>query len=222
MNFKINTSAEAVKEASGSSYIAKSGIYDVTINFASIGTASTGAKSVNFNITNNGNEQTIYGPYIENKDGDPLEIGLKLINKLGIIAGLGEGDELEVETEEHAVGKDKKVQDFEVITNFSDLDVKMRLQEEYSINPKTDQIRKAMVIRGVYTAEGASAEELINETEVGVQLEKDQKYAQNITYKNDLTADDVAAWKASKAEGGDSKKPAPKKAAKKPAGSLFK
>ena len=222
MNFKINTSKEAVQEQSGGSYISKSGIYDASINFASIGVASTGSESVNFNITNNGNSQTIYGPYVTNKDGDPLEIGLKLINKLGIIVGMGEGDELETDTETHNVGKDNKPQEFQVITNFSDTDIKIRLQEEYGINPKTNQIRKAMVIKNFYRADGASAEEIVNDSEIGVQMAKDEAYASNITYKNDLTAADIEAWKAEKASGDNASAPKAKASPKKPAGSLFK
>ena len=80
--FTITTSKEALQTSSGSSYISKSGIYDCTIKFASVDVSSGGAKSVNFNIDYNGNSQTIYGPYIYDKQENPLEIGLKLINSV--------------------------------------------------------------------------------------------------------------------------------------------
>lgn len=202
----------------GSSYMSQSGIYDATIKFASISQSQaegSEAASINFNFDYNGESQTIYGPYIKNRAGETLDSGMETIFKLSAIAGLKDGDELDIEEETHKVGKDNKEQDFEVITQFSDLPVKIWLQEEYSINPKTKDIRKSMNIRGFFTAEGASAEELENGNTPGERLKLiEEKYATRITYKDDLTAEDVAAWKESKkAAAGGSATPAPKKAA---------
>jgi hypothetical protein len=207
---------------SGSSFIGESGIYDVIIKFASVAVSKNGAESVNFNVEYNGNDQTVYGPYVSDKEGNPLDIGLGLINKLAIISGMSAGDELVFEDEEHAVGKDKTVQTFKVISNFSDLPVKMRIQEEYSINPKTNTIQKRMVPRAFFREDGASAEEIINGTEAGKRLALEQeKYASNITYRDGLTEADITKWKAEAKTG----KNTPAKAAptvNKPAKSLFK
>ena len=225
--FKISTSKAAIETSGGSSYIAKSGIYDVAIKFASIDVSSGGAKSVNFNIDYNGNSQTIYGPYIYDKQGNPLEIGLKLINSLAIIAGLRDGDQPTIESESHNVGKDNKPQDFNVITEFSDLNIKVRLQEEYAINPNTKEIRKSLVPKAFFSEAGLSAAEIValengENIETGKDLIKQQKYADNITYRDGLDADAVQAWKDSKASGNTpSAKPQPK-VINKPAGSLFK
>lgn len=225
--FKISTSKAAVSTSSGSSYISASGIYDVTIKFASIDVSSGGAKSINFNIDYNGNSQTIYGPYIFDKKEQPLEIGLKLVNTLGVIAGMRDGDQPTIETETHNVGKDNKPQDFNVFTELSDLPIKVRLQEEYAINPTTNEIRKSLVPKAFFSAEGASAAEILAQESgeaitVGKDLEKQQKYANNITYRDSLTPEAVQAWKDSKASG--SVKPAAPKATvvNKTAGSLFK
>ena len=211
MRFKVSTSKEAIQETGGSSYISKSGVYDVVIKFASIDVSKNGAESINFNIDYNGNSQTIYGPYVTSKDGDTLEIGAKLINKLAIIAGMGDGDDFEVEEETHNVGKDNKPQDFNVITNFSELPVKIQLQEEYK--KYEGEIRKAMVIKGFFREDGASAEEIINETEIGKRLATIlEKYADKVTYK-DVTEEEVAAWKeakAAEAKGNTPSKPTPK------------
>ena len=205
MKFKVTTDSQAVAESNGSSYISKSGIYDATIKFASLDVTKGGAEQVNFNIEWEGNSQTIYGPYVTNKDGNTNEIGAKLINKLAIIAGMTDGDDFEIESEEHAVGKDNKVQEFAVIQNFSDLDIKIRLQEEYSISKggaNDGQIRKSMVIKSFFREDGASAEEIVNNADVGARLAIEQdKYASHITYKDDLTAEDVEAWKESKKSG---------------------
>ena len=224
--FKISTSKAAVSTSSGSSYISASGIYDVTIKFASIDVSSGGAKSINFNIDYNGNSQTIYGPYIFDKKEQPLEIGLKLVNTLGVIAGMRDGDQPTIETETHSVGKDNKPQDFNVFTELSDLSIIVRLQEEYAINPNTKEIRKSLVPKAFFSAEGASAAEILAQENgeavtIGKDLEKQQKYAENITYRDNLTAADIEAWKASKA-GNASAPSKPTPTINKPAGSLFK
>ena len=230
MKLKVNTSTEAVAETSGSQYLSKSGIYNVTINFASLDVSAGGAESINFNFDYYGNSQTVYGPYITEKAGNTLEIGAKLINKLAIITGMEDGDEYELEEETHAVGKDNKEVEFKVITNFSDMPVKVRLQEEYSVNPKTKEIQKRMVIKNFFRQDGASAEEIVKDADFGKRLEIEQtKYADNVTYAESKkgagdapTPEEVAAWKASKATGAPAPKPKASAAAKKPSGSLFK
>lgn len=230
MKFKVNKSKDAIQESSGSAYIYQSGVYDVEIKFASVGVSKNGAESINFNVDYNGNSQTIYGPYVTNKDGSVNEIGAKLINKLAIIAGMDEGDDFEIEQESHAVGKDNKEQDFDVITNFSDLPIKIQLQEEYSKIadgfPNAGDIRGSMVIKSFFREDGASAEEIVNETEVGKRLAiVEEKYADKVTYKDGLTAEDVTAWKKAKSdEAKGTKTPTPKASStfKGPAGSVFK
>lgn len=217
MKLKVNKSAQAIAESTGSSYISKSGIYDVTIKFASLDVAASGAERVNFNIDYNGNSQTIWGPWVTSKAGDPIEIGMKLINSLAVIADIPEGQELSFEEETHNVGKDNKPQEFTVIEQFSDLPCKIRLQEEYGINPNNNEIRKNMVLKSFFREDGASAAECDSE-DIGKRLALEtEKYASNITYKDDLTPEDIEEWKSSKASGGaaPSKKatPAPKRAA---------
>lgn len=217
MKLKVNKSKDAIAESSGGSYISASGIYDVIIKFASLDVAASGAERVNFNIDYKGNSQTIWGPWVTSKSGDPIEIGMKLINSLAVIADIPEGEELVFDEETHNVGKDNKPQEFTVITQFSDLPCKIRLQEEYGINPNTNEIRKNMVPKSFFREDGASAAECDSD-EVGKRLALEtERYASNITYKDNLTSEDVEAWKASKAAGGAaaSKKsaPAPKRAA---------
>ena len=218
---KIDKSKEAVADFSGSKYLNKSGIYDVVINFASIDTSKSGASSVNFNVTYNGESNTIYGPYITDKEGNPLKVGLSLVrDKLGIIAGVE--DELTIENEEHVVGKDKKPQEFAVITEFSNLPVKIRLQEEYS--KYNGEIKQSMTIKNFFREDGASAEEILNGTEIGKRLAYEQETLSNkVTYApsakgaNDApTPEEVAAWKESKKSAKATQTPAPKVAAAAP------
>ena len=220
MKFAISKSKDAVAETSGSSYISKSGLYPLTIDFVSIATSKNGAQSVNFNITHDGNPQTIYGQTIVNTDGKPNDIGMKFLNKLGIVCGMDEGDELDVEEEEHAVGKDSKVQTFAVIQQFSNQDVIMHLQEEYT--EYKGEIRKAMVIRNIFRADKATAEEIVNDSDIGKRYsETEAKYATTVSYKDGLTPERIEEWKASKASEGSSKTATKPTTSKAPTGGLF-
>lgn len=226
MKLKVSTSKDAISETSGGNYISKSGVYDAIIKFASLDVSAKGAESINFNLEYNGNEQTIYGPYITDKEGNTIDIGAKTINKLAVIIGMEEGDTYDIEEETHAVGKDKRPQEFSVITNFTDQPIKIHLQEEYSISKggaNDGQIRKSMVIKNFFREDGASAEEIVNGTEVGKRLTATlEKYASNITYRDDLTPELVEEWKKARAsESAKLSAPTPKTAAKK-TGSVFK
>jgi hypothetical protein len=124
---------------------------------------------------------------------------------------MGEGDDFELEDEQHPVGKDQTMKDFKVITNFTDLPIKVRIQMEYGINPKNGEISERKVIKSFFREDGASAEEIINDTEIGGRLKfETEKLSDNITYKDNLTPDDVASWKEAKKSGGAAPKPAAK------------
>ena len=233
MQFQISRTKEAVAELNTSSYIAKSNVYPVTIKFVSIATSKNGAQSLNFNLIHDGNEQTIYGQTIVNSDGKPNDIGMKMMNKLGILANLDDGDGINVEEEQHAVGKDKKVQTFAVIQEFSNMQVIVHLKEEYS--RYNGEITKSMTLQGLFRAEdNATPEEIVDEKDFGkrynelVLLRKDKEgkeysYATAVTYKdskkgaNDApTPEEVEAWKESKksgAKGGSAPTPTVNKAA---------
>lgn len=195
MSIKISFDKKVVADHSGSSFINKSGVYPITINFVSVSEAKTGSQSVNFNITYEGNTQTLWGPYITNKEGEQLEKGTNLLIKLGIIAGMEEGDEFTLVEEEHAVGKDNKVQEFVVIDELSDLECIVHVQEEYSL--WDDKIQQRLDIRNFFRSDGASAEEIVEDGEIGKQLALvKEKYADKVTYKDGLTAEDIEKWKA--------------------------
>jgi hypothetical protein len=221
MKLKVTTNEKAL-ETFSSDFISKSGVYDVTIKFASVAVSKSGAESVNFNVDYNGNPTTLYGPYYQSKDGKTLEIGAKIINNLAVIAGMGDGDDYIIEEEEHAVGKDNKPQTFSVITNFTDLPVKVHVQEEYSINPNTNEIRKSLVIKNFFREDGASAKEVVTGKDIGKQLALiEEKYADKVTYKDGVTPEDVEKWETAKAEGKKAPAKSTPKAKSAPANSLF-
>lgn len=202
--FNTVATPEAVEETSGGSYLSKSGIYDVTLKIVSVDVSTGGATSLNFNIDYNGNPTTIYGMYIKDKEGKPM-FSMKTFNNLCVVAGLDSVGDPEEQT--HYLGKDNKETVLAVLDEFTDFDCKIRVQEEYS--KYNGEIRKRLVIKNFYRTDGASASEIVNGTEVGVQIKKDEAYASNITYKDNLTAEEVQAWKDSRKgnAGGEKKTP---------------
>lgn len=220
--FKLKVDSQSVKESGGgASFIGSSGVYDVKINFASVGVTKGGAESINFNVEYNGNNQTFYGPYYKSKNGEYLDIGVKLYTTLGVIAGLEDGEEFTVETEEHAVGKDNKLVEFDVLQELTDLNVKVQIQAEYSLYD--GQIRENMVIRSFFREDGASAEEIVNDGEIGKRLAMvEEKYASNISYRDNLTPEQVEEWIKNGRGKNGAATPEPKKSSAAKTGSLFK
>lgn len=202
--FTVNRSAEALKEAgSGGKYILDSGIYPVTIDFISVITNEKNARSLNFNVSYEGTENTLYGLTLDNNDGTP-NYQQAIFNKLAIIAGLEVVNAPVVETRN--IGKDRTPTDLLVLTDFSGLDVMIKVQLEYSLYK--NELKTRRNIRGFYRADGATAGEIENGTQVGVQLEKDRAYENDITYRDNLTAEKVAPMLKAQEEARKSNAPA--------------
>lgn len=200
MKLTVTVNQEAIKDFSGgSSFISTEGVFDLIINFASISTTKNGAKQIDFNIDYNGNTQTLYGPTIQNKDETPNTVGMSLVSKLAVIAGLTEGGDLTIEKESHKVGKDNKYMEFDVITDFSGLECKFRIQREYTKHDGT--IYRNLRIRNVFAANGASAAEIVDGSEIGKQLAIElEKYVSTPSYRDDVTAEEAEAWEEAQRE----------------------
>lgn len=187
-SLKIKTDKESIKETGGSSFIGKSGIYDVTINFASLEESPDDKKEsikFNLNVDYKGNTQPLYGSYLRNNDGSDNVIGQTLFNKLLIISGLRDGDDPDFETETHKVGKDQKDQDFTVVTNLTDLEIKVQVKEIFTIY--NGEVRRDLEIYKFFSADGATAEEIIavedgEKVELGAQLAKIEAHEATTKY----------------------------------------
>ena len=195
MFFNVKTDADAIKEESGNGgkYIGKSGIYDVTILAPFVDTNSSGAMTVNFFVNANDQDQVIYGNLKLHNNDMSENFAAKIFNKLCIITEIEPEDPVDGEL---PIGKKGAMKDVAILEDMTDLDVKMRIQMEYSIY--NGNISEKTIIKGFYRNDGASAEEVVNETEIGVQLQKDLPYAENITYKDGLDEAKIAEWIAAR------------------------
>jgi hypothetical protein len=192
MKLFVSNNDDAIKDSSGG-FINHSDIYDVQLNYVQVAKTKNGAHQLNFNVTNNGMAQTIYGPIIVGKDGKVNEITKNLLNRLCVIAGMADGQEIETETAEIPVGKEQKPMEMEIIPELTDVPVKMRVQMEYSV--WNDEIQERRNVKAFYREDGATASEAKKGEDIGRRLALDkEKYASNVTYKDGLTEEQVADW----------------------------
>ena len=202
--FKVNK--EEANKAEGGNFISQSGIYDITIQAITVDVNDKDARTLGLYIEHNGSPQMMYGAIkLDNNDGTP-NFQAPIFNKLIVIADLDDvNDPIEAEL---PIGEKKAMKDVAILEDFCDLEVKMRVQNEYSIygdwSPKKGQIQEKRVIKGFYRADGAVPAEFDDESKFGTQLGKDEAYADNITYKDGLTAEDVTEWIKNGREGGPS------------------
>lgn len=190
---KKSVSKEDVKQ-SGTAYIMNSGVYPVTILAAFVDTNEQDSSVVNFFVEHEGQQQVIYGNLrVTNNGGEENKIGMKVFNQLLVIADIDEcADPVEMEL---PIGKEGVNKTVAVLEDLCDLEIMLRIQLEYT--NYNNVIRESKVIKGFYRAgDGATAEEIVNEKDFGKGLEKDQKYINNITYKDGLDADAITAWVA--------------------------
>lgn len=194
--FKADKETAAKQE--GGNYITQSGIYDIDLKYVLADISKGGSISLNFNFDLNGQNQTLWGGLrLTNNDGSP-NFQADTFNKLLVIAGLDAvADPVEGVL---PIGKDGADKEVMVVDDLTDLgEVKMRVQMEYS--KYNGSYTEKKIIKNFYRADGASADEIVNETEIGVRLAKDEEYAGNITYResakgaNDApTAEEIQAW----------------------------
>ncbi len=192
---KSSKKPEDVKQSGGGNYINASGIYPVNIIAPIVSVSNGGSKSVEMYVDHNKQKQVIYGNLrLTNNDGTSNKIGEKIFNQLMIVAGV---DDVAFPIEaELPIGKKESMKDCAVLEDLADVDVLMRVQMEYSA--WNGNIQEKKVIKGFYRTDTATAEEIVNETDIGAGYEADQKYVNNVTYKDGLTPEQIATWIADK------------------------
>jgi hypothetical protein len=189
--FKSSKKAEDVKQG-GSNHITTSGLYPVVILAPIVSVSKNGSTSIDMYVDHKGQKQVIYGNLrITNNDGGENKIGSKVFNQLMIISGKDEvTDPIEAEL---PIGKKEAMKEVAVLEDLADVPVLMRVQMEYSVYKGNIQEKK--VIKGFFReSDNASAEEIVNESEVGQAFEKEMKYVDNVTYKDDLTPETIQSW----------------------------
>lgn len=192
---KASHNPEDVKQ-SGGKYINGSGVYPVDIIAPFVSVSNGGSESVDLFLDHAGQKQPLYGNLrVSNNDGSTNEIGNKIFNQLLIISDVETvADPIEGEL---PIGPKGKMKDAAILEDLADINILMRVQMEYGAH--NGNITEKKVIKGFYRAEDmATAEEIVNKTEPGKGYEGDQKYVDNITYKDGVTPEQITAWIAAK------------------------
>lgn len=190
--YKVNRTEDALKE-SNFEYIDESGIYDVTIKFVSVKLNEKGARTLDFNVDYKGSEQVLYGLRLDNNDLTE-NFQANIFNKLCVIADIDSVDAPMEQT--HILGKERTPTQLQILDQFSDLPVKVRVQFVYT--NYNNKIRENREIKGFYREDGATAREIVNNSEIGVQLQKDIPLSKVPSYRDNLTKEDVLKWKENK------------------------
>jgi hypothetical protein len=203
--FKVSTAEDNVKDftGGGSNYITTSGIYEIIIKNIIVEASPKGSEYLNFWINYNGQDQPLYQAIrITNNDGNP-NLEAKLFNKLCVIAGATDGDDVSgTTTKQLPMGEKGAMKEVEVLEAFEDVPVLVRIQLEYGMY--NDKITTKKIIRNFFrVTDKATAAEIINndpkDTEsFGKQYAIEEEYADVISYKDNVTAEDVAEWKKNK------------------------
>ncbi len=189
--FKASTKTEDIKQG-GSNHITSSGVFPVTIIAPIVSVSKNGSTTVDLYLNHQGQKQVTYGNLrITNNDGSPNKIGAKIFNQLLIIAGVEEiADPIEADL---PVGKKEAMKPCAVLEDLADIDILMRVQMKYSVFKGNIQEKKE--IKGFFRAsDNATAEEIVNETDIGKGFEREKKYLNNVTYLDGLTEEAVKAW----------------------------
>jgi hypothetical protein len=197
--FSVSTSADTVRDFTGvsnSKFITKSGIYNIIIKNMIVNTSPNGSQSIDLFISYNNQDQMLYNAIrLTNNDGS-RNVSADLFNKLLIILGATEGDDIaEPVPMQLPIGKNGELKECMVLDEdvLKDVLVFVRVQLEYSLYNGKIQERK--IVRNFFRyTDKATAAEIVNETEVGQQYAKEEEYAEVITYKDDLTEEDIDNW----------------------------
>ena len=204
----VKTSEEHVKDytGDGGNYLNKSGMYEVVIKAVIVDSSPSGSEYLNLWVEYNGQEQPIYQAMrLTNNDGSE-NLGAKLFTKLCVIAGATDGAEIpDPVTRMLPMGEKGTEKECRVLEIFDDTPVYLRLQMEYGMYEGKVQERKN--IRNFFRFEDkATAAEIVNNSEEkGSQYEKELELADRVTYKDDLTEEDIENWIKSNRSGGKEK-----------------
>jgi hypothetical protein len=194
-----STNKEDIKQ-SGSSYISGSGFYPVNILAPFVDTNASDSSVVNFFVEHKGQQQVIYGNLrVTNNGGLENKFGMKVFNQLLVIAEVQEvTDPVEADL---PIGKGASEKTVAVLEDLADQEVMMRIQMEYSVFDH--KIKEKKIIKAFYRAgDNATAEEIVNDNNHGDSYKKDLDSANRVTYKNDLTEEDIKLWVTGGRKGG--------------------
>jgi len=187
----IKVNEETVLNEGQGNFISTSGIYDVHIKAAEVVTTKNGATQVNYYM----DQCNSFGNTVFDKNGKMI-FGGDILQSLTSILG-----EAELSDPEPTDVKFKnEVKELNCLPELTDVEVKAWVAFSYHL--WNGEIKESITIKRFYRAhDNASGSECLSGKDVGTQYTKDLEYASTVKYDDGLTAEDIKAWKQSKAKG---------------------
>ena len=196
--FKVNASEEQMSDKTTSSWINHSGMYNVLIKHVFLSeNDKNSSTSVGLVLDYNGQEQTIYGAIrLTNADGSE-NFAMKVFNKLCVVAGLKNEQELRTKKMALPIGKQGADKEVEVFTDLENVPMVLRINFRYSL--QDGDIRQDKLVHNCFTIGEPhfSASELVNKVskEDAKQYKLELERADKDVYGKGVTEEMVKAWK---------------------------
>lgn len=194
--FVISTNEDVIKDSGGNQdYLEDSGMYDIIIKEVIAETSSNGSSYLDLWIDYKGQPQMIFNAMrLTNNDGSK-NFGSDLFNKLALLLGGGEGQEIADPVERTLpIGKEGAMKTVMVLQEFEELPVSIRFQMKYELYE--GKVKPTKLIRNFFRFEDkATASEIVNNTEVGKQYAYEELKSKQDDLKDGLTPEDIIEWK---------------------------
>lgn len=196
--FKVSTSEEQMSDKTTSSWISHSGMYNVVIKHAFVqDNDKNSSSSIGLWVDYNGQEQTIYGAIrLTNNDGSD-NFAKKVFNKLCVVAGLKNEQELRTKKMTLPIGKQGADKEVEVFTDLDNTPMILRINFKYSL--QDGNLRQDRLVHNCFTIGEPhfSASELVNKVskEDAKQYQIELDKADKDVYGKGVTEEMVKAWK---------------------------
>ena len=196
--FKVNASEEQMSDKTTSSWISHSGMYNVLIKHAFLSESDkSSSASVGLVLENNGQEQTIYGAIrLTNADGSD-NFAMKVFNKLCVVAGLKNEQELRTKKMVLPIGKQGTDKEVEVFTDLDNVPMILRIIFRYSVQDGIVHENKEVHNCFTIGEPHFSASELVNKVspEGAKQYKLELEKANKDVYGKGVTEEMVNSWK---------------------------
>jgi hypothetical protein len=176
-----------IKEAASGGYATTSGIFNITMKGAEVAPTSGGATQINY-ITD---KFISYNNIVISKNNEPT-FGHTILSELAVILG----EEGLSDPEETTIQFKNSSKALMCLPETVGVEVTAWIQFKYRM--WNNEIQESIAVKRFFrTSDGASASEIISGEGIGETLETAKKYATNVKYEDNITAEQVAAWKAS-------------------------
>lgn len=191
---------DTLKDGGSGMFFPKSDIYKLTLDTVRLRITEANARQVDIKVANDSGrtQYLMYAFILDKNSGGEIQFQVEKFKKMCLVCGISSVDMPETESRMWIDFSKKAdtLQDMDVFTQFDNQELYAKVTRRYS-QDKDGTIRENYLLDNFYRAsDKASAYEILNNLEPGVQFEKDLKLCAD-KCDDGLTLDDVQAWRDS-------------------------